>query len=169
MIHHRCIATARGALASAQIAITTTLTLILAVAALVLPGAANATKIEFKNVGMNGPHVTAASISHGELHLRLTFHAAGRFHALILSNPPKDPSKAKFFNLVRSVSLGQHAAGPGTVSIPLGTLTPGRYGVIVTPVKQPTKVTSKNAATWVYFTEHQGGKATGIRLIQPPA
>jgi predicted DCC family thiol-disulfide oxidoreductase YuxK len=115
-----------------------------------------------------GPHVSAARIAHDALHLTLTFHATGEFDAHILASPPRDPNGVKLRSLGHRVPIGHHKEGPGTVSIALGTLKPGRYGVIVTPVKPPRKVTQKTAATWVYFTEEKGGKATGIKLIQPP-
>lgn len=43
------------------------------------------------NLPRTGPHVTAASISKGRLHLGLTFHKAGRFVAHIKRNPPPEP------------------------------------------------------------------------------
>ncbi len=33
------------------------------------------------NLPRTGPHITAASVSHGRLHLKLTFHKAGKFVA----------------------------------------------------------------------------------------
>lgn len=112
-----------------------------------------------------GPDVTAAHVAHGQLHLELTFHAAGKFQAHILPKPPPQPSTDKLPARARRTALGFHQAGPSSVSFPLGTLSPGRYAVIVTPAKR-TKTTGK-PATWVYLTEHQGGRVTGIKLSTP--
>ena len=43
------------------------------------------------NVRASGPHITGASISHGRLHLKLTFHKAGQFVAHLKQNPPPEP------------------------------------------------------------------------------
>jgi hypothetical protein len=39
------------------------------------------------NLPRVGPHITAASISNGRLHLKLTFHKAGQFVAHLKRNP----------------------------------------------------------------------------------
>jgi hypothetical protein len=44
------------------------------------------------NLPRVGPHITAASVSHGRLHLTLTFHKAGRFVAHLKRNPPPRPN-----------------------------------------------------------------------------
>lgn len=126
------------------------------------------------NLPRTGPHVTAASISNGRLHLKLTFHKAGRFVAHIKRNPPPEPYGRDWGprpTLGKPIHIGFHPAGPGTVTITLGTLAPGRYGVIVTPANlagpEPGQsLDRKTVPSWVYFTE-RAGQAVDVRVIAP--
>jgi len=126
------------------------------------------------NLPRTGPHVTAASISRGRLRLKLTFHKAGRFVAHLKRNPPPEPYGRDWgprSTLGKSIPIGLHPAGPGTATIPLGTLAPGRYGVIVTPTrpagaKPDQPLDPSTVPSWVYFTE-RAGHAVDIRVLQP--
>ena len=126
------------------------------------------------NLPRVGSHITAASISHGRLHLKLTFHKAGRFVAHLKRNPPPEPYGRDWGprpTLGQPIPIGFHTAGPGTVTIPLGTLAPGRYGVIVIPAipaggKSGQPVDRSTVPSWVYFTE-RAGHAVDIRVLQP--
>ena len=119
-----------------------------------------------------GPHVSAASIAHGHLDLHLTFHKAGLFVAYLKHNPPPIPfgkgaEKLKgVSSLGQPIPIGHHAAGPGQVSIPLGTLGAGHYGVIVVPTHLVRTTDRASAASWVYFTE-RAGRPTQLRILQP--
>jgi hypothetical protein len=121
-----------------------------------------------------GPHVTAASISHGRLHLKLTFHKPGQFVAHLKRNPPPNPYGRDWGprpTFGKRISIGFHPAGSATVTIPLGTLAPGRYGVIVLPtnpsgVNPGHPVDRRTVPSWVYFTE-RAGHAVDIRVLQP--
>jgi len=126
------------------------------------------------NLPRTGPHITAASISHGRLHLKLTFHKAGQFVAHLKQNPPPEPYDRDWGprpTFGKRIPIGLHPAGPGTVTIPLGPLAPGRYGVIVLPTNlisaQPGQpVDPRTIPTWVYFTE-RAGHVVDVRLLQP--
>ena len=126
------------------------------------------------NLPRVGPHITVASISNGRLHLKLTFHKAGQFVAHLKRNPPPEPYDRDWGSrptLGKPIPIGFHPAGPATVTIPLGTLAPGRYGVIVIPTSpgaaQPGLALDPSAVpSWVYFTE-RAGHAVDIRVIQP--
>ena len=126
------------------------------------------------NLPRVGPHITAASISNGRLHLKLTFHKAGQFVAHLKRNPPPEPYDRDWGSrptLGKPIPIGFHAAGTGNLTIPLGTLAPGRYGVIVIPTSpgaaQPGLALDPSAVpSWVYFTE-RAGHAVDIRVIQP--
>ena len=127
------------------------------------------------NLPRTGPHITAASISHGSLHLDLTFHKAGQFVAHLKRNPPPDPYGRDWGprpTFGKPIPIGFHAPESGTVTIPLGPLAPGRYGVIVLPTSpggaKPGHhpVDRRTVPSWVYFTE-RAGHAVGIRVLQP--
>jgi hypothetical protein len=109
-----------------------------------------------------GPHVVAASFSHGQLNEALTFHNAGQFVAHILS---KQPTHLPLDG--RTVALGHQAARKTHITFKLGDLTPGGYAVVITPELQTTAGSPKSAATWVLFTVTQAGKVTDIRLVAP--
>ena len=69
------------------------------------------------NIRASGPHITAASISHGRLHLKLTFHKAGRFVAHLKHNPPSEPYGRDWGprpTFGKPIPVGIHAAGAGT-------------------------------------------------------
>lgn len=116
---------------------------------------------------IQGPSVSAASFSGGQLHETLTFHKAGIFVAHILLNPPSHPTGSALRG--RTVALGHQTADKTNISFPLGTLTPGRYAVVITPQLQTVTKNPKLAATWVYLTAHNNGKITNIKLINPYA
>jgi hypothetical protein len=126
------------------------------------------------NLPRVGPHITAASISNGRLHLKLTFHKAGHFVAHLKRNPPPEPYDRDWGprpTLGKPIRIGFHPAGPGIVTIPLGTLAPGRYGVVVIPTNpggaEPGHALDPSAVpSWVYFTE-RAGQAVDIRVLQP--
>lgn len=121
-----------------------------------------------------GPHITAASISRGQLHLKLTFHIPGRFDAHLKRNPPPRPYDRDWGSqptLGKTIPVGFHSAGPGSATIPLGKLAPGRYGVVIVPTRpahaQPGHpLDRRTVPSWVYFTE-QAGRAVDIRILQP--
>jgi hypothetical protein len=125
-------------------------------------------------IRVGGPHITAAGISRGRMHLRLTFHKAGRFVAHLKRNPPPNPYGRGWGprpKLGERIPIGFHPAGAGSATIPLGTLAPGRYGVVILPTKpvrskpgQP--VDRKTVPSWVYFTE-RAGRAVSVRVLQP--
>jgi hypothetical protein len=126
-----------------------------------------------KGLRLRGPYVSAASFSGGQLHETLTFHKAGTFAAYIVSNP-RPPSSgsvhhARTVALAEpTVALGYHAAGKTHISFRLGTLTAGRYAVVITPeplVMGPPQ--PKLAPTWVYLTVHKNGTITNIKLVHP--
>jgi hypothetical protein len=114
---------------------------------------------------IQGPSVSAASFSGGQLHETLTFHKAGMFVGRILLNPPLHPTGSALRG--RTVALGHHTAGKSNLSFRLGTLTPGRYAVVITPQPQTVTKNPKLAATWVYLIAHNNGKITNIKLINP--
>jgi hypothetical protein len=126
------------------------------------------------NLPRTGPHVTAARISHGRLHLDLTFHKPGQFIAHLKRKPPPNPYGRDWGprpTFGKPIPIGFHSAGAGTVTIPLGPLAPGRYGVTVLPTNsgaatpgQP--VDRRTVPSWVYFTE-RAGRAIDIRVLQP--
>ena len=126
------------------------------------------------NIRASGPHISAAGISHGRLHLTLTFHKAGRFVAHLKRNPPPEPYDRDWGprpTFGKAIPVGLHPAGPGTVTIALGTLAPGRYGVIVLPTNpvrgQPGQpLDRRTVPSWVYFTE-RAGHAVDLRVLQP--
>jgi len=126
------------------------------------------------NLPRIGPHITAASISNGRLHLQLTFHKAGRFIAHLKRNPPPEPYGRDWGpqpTLGKRIPIGFHPAGPGAAAIRLGTLAAGRYGVIVIPTnpggaKPGQPLDPSTVPSWVYFTE-QAGHAVNIRVLQP--
>ena len=126
------------------------------------------------NISVRGPHVTAASISHARLHLKLTFHTAGRFVAHLKRNPPSNPYGRDWGprpTFGKPIPIGLRPAGSGTVTIALGTLAPGRYGLIVLPTNpvraQPGQhVDRRSVPSWVYFTE-RAGQAVDLRVLQP--
>jgi hypothetical protein len=126
------------------------------------------------NLPRTGPHITAASISNDQLHLKLAFHKAGQFLAHVKRNPPPEPYARDWGprpTLGKAVAIGFHPAGPGTATIPLGTLAPGRYGVIVVPTKPgsaepPHPLDPATVPSSVYFTE-RAGHAVDIRVLQP--
>jgi hypothetical protein len=113
----------------------------------------------------NGPHVSAASFSGGQLHETLTFQEAGPFVAHILFNPPSHPKAGPPLRRL-TVALGRHAAGEAHISIRLGALEPRRYAVVINP-EHLVATTQKTPATWVYFTIRKNGELTGIKLITP--
>jgi hypothetical protein len=104
----------------------------------------------------------------------LTFHKAGQFVAHLKRNPPPEPYDRDWGprpTLGKAIPIGFRPAGPGTATIPLGTLAPGRYGVIVVPTniggtKPGQPVDPSAVPSWVYFTE-RAGHATDIRVLQP--
>ena len=126
------------------------------------------------NLPTVGAHITAARIAHGQLHLKLTFHKAGRFVAHLKRNPPPEPYGRDWGprpTFGKPIKVGFHPAGRGTVTVALGSLAPGRYGVIVLPVhaarargKHPPD--RRALPSWVYFTEH-AGHAVNVRVLQP--
>ena len=63
-----------------------------------------------------GPHITAAGISHGRLHLQLTFHKGGQFVAHLKRNPPPNPRTNDGPHFVQPVkpalTLSQRNGGP---------------------------------------------------------
>ena len=126
------------------------------------------------NIRASGPHITAASISHGRLHLKLTFHKAGRFVAHLKQNPPSEPYGRDWGprpTFGKPIPVGIHPAGAGTVTIALGTLAPGRYGVIVLPTnpvrgKPGQPLDRRTVPSWVYFTE-RARRAVDLRVLQP--
>ena len=135
---------------------------------------ANNPTAEGCNISVRGPHITAASIEQAQLHLKLTFHVAGRFVAHLKRNPPSNPYGRDWGprpTFGKPIPVGFHAAGSGSVMIALGTLAPGRYGVIVLPTNparaQPGHpVDRRTAPSWVYFTE-RAGHAVDLRVLQP--
>jgi hypothetical protein len=95
------------------------------------------------------------------MHAKLTFHKAGKFFADILL----DPRSSGLTVPRRTIPLGFHTAGPAKISFRLGTLTPGRYAVVVTP-HNPTEASMPDqAATWVYFTVQPDGKFVDVKLV----
>ena len=126
------------------------------------------------NLPRTGPRITAASVSHGTLHLTLTFHKAGRFAAHLKRNPPPEPYDRDWGprpTFGKRIPIGFRPAGPGTVTISLGTLAPGRYGVIILPTNpgsaKPGKpVERRSVPSWLYFTE-QAGHPVDLRILRP--
>ena len=126
------------------------------------------------NLPRTGPHITAASISNGRLHLKLTFHKAGQFVAHLKTNPPREPYGRDWGprpTLGKRIPIGFHSAGSGTATIALETLAPGRYGVIITPTspvgaKPDQPLDASTVPSWVYFTE-RAGHVVDIRVLQP--
>lgn len=93
------------------------------------------------------------------------FHQAGKFFAQILFNPPSPPHGTTVPR--RAIPLGFHAAGKTRISFRLGSLTPGRWAVVVAP-QHITRATAQNqVGTYVYFTIQQSGKLTNIKLVTP--
>jgi hypothetical protein len=135
---------------------------------------ANNPAAEGCNIRASGPHITAASISHGRLQLKLRFHKAGRFVAHLKRNPPPNPYGRDWGprpTFGKPIPIGFHPAGPGTVTIALGTLAPGRYGLIVLPTnpgggKPGQPLDRRTVPSWVYFTE-RAGHAVDLRVLQP--
>jgi hypothetical protein len=113
----------------------------------------------------SGPHVSAATVSHGRLTVSLTFHKTATFVAIIIKSPPANPFRATASRTGREVSLGKHSAGTGMVSFRL-QLGNGRYGVIITPVARMTTSVKSKEASWIYLTS-ASGKIVRIRLVQP--
>ena len=140
--------------------LTLILTLILAVAALVLPGAANAGYSPFR--------ISTVSISHDKLHLTLFFPRAGRVDAhpvqpaqQFQQGEARQPRGQRPVRTACSRSRNVERSAGHTYP---RTLCRDRH-------TWPPKVTSspKTADTWaglVYFTEHHRVKATAITLIQ---
>ena len=126
------------------------------------------------NLPRVGPHIAAASIAHGRLHLVLAFHKAGQFVAHLKRNPPPEPYGRDWGarpSFGKPIPIGSHPAGSGSVSVGLGRLAPGRYGVIVLPATpggaEPGQPVDRGAVpSWVYFTE-RAGHAVHIRVLQP--
>ena len=126
------------------------------------------------NLPRVGPHITAASFSNGRLHLRLTFHKPGQFVAHLKTNPPPEPYGRDWGpkpTLGKRIPIGFHSAGSGRATIPVGTLAPGRYGVIVSPTspagaKPDQPLDPSTVPSWVYFTE-RAGHVVDIRVLQP--
>lgn len=114
---------------------------------------------------IRGPLVSAATFSGGRLLEAGTFHHAGQFVAHILTNPPSRPTGTSPLG-GRTVALGHHAAGTTRISLRLGTLKPGRYAVVITPIPQTSTTNPRLAATWVYLTAQASGKIK-IKLVTP--
>ena len=115
---------------------------------------------------LDGPRVVAASFSDGYLRETLTFHKSGGFFAHVLFNPPAHWTGGNTVH-GRTIALGNRTAGQAHISIVLGTLEPGGYGVVITPQHQTITKNANIIATWVYFTVRANGKVAGIELVNP--
>jgi hypothetical protein len=123
-----------------------------------------------------GAHISKASISKGRVTVSCTFHKTTAFFAQIYANPSNtDPKSPRRIRWVRTTPLGEHQAGQGHDSFPLGTLAPGNYGIVILPIHAtPTKtfvrvpgVAPATAPTWLLLTVKHNGNVVAVGLHQP--
>ena len=106
-----------------------------------------------------GAHISKASLSNGRVTVSATFHRTHLFFAQVYANP-KSPSRIRW---VRTIALGAHHMGPRYVSFRLGTLTPGKYGILILPTRTAYPWLSRptggpQTTTWLGLTVKQTGQ-----------
>jgi hypothetical protein len=111
-----------------------------------------------------GAHISEASISKGRAMVSATFHRTHLFFAQIYANP-KSPLRIRW---VRSISLGEHHRGLSQVSFPLGTLTPGNYGIVILRTRTAYPWLSiptggPQTTTWLGLTVKRNGQVVAVR------
>lgn len=125
---------------------------------------------------VRGARISAASISDDRVSISCTFHTTHSFFAQIYSNPSNtDPKSSSRIRWVRTIPLGEHHAGQGHVSVLLGTLAPGSYGIVLLPVRTVSRkpwlstpgVGSATGATWLLLTVKHSRKVVFVGLHQP--
>jgi hypothetical protein len=121
---------------------------------------------------LRGARISEASISNDRVTISCTFHKTHSFFAQIYLNPSNaDPASPSRIRWVRTIPLGEHHAGHGHVSFLLGTLAPGKYGIVLLPTHAVSQkpwlstpgVGSATGATWLLLTV----KVVVVGLHQP--
>jgi hypothetical protein len=118
---------------------------------------------DYPRVDAMGAHISKASISNGRVTVSATFHHTHLFFAQVYADP-KSPSQIRW---VRTIALGEHHVGLSHVSFRLGTLTAGKYGIVILRTRtaypwlsMPTG--GPQTTTWLGLSVNQAGQVVAL-------
>ena len=133
----------------------------------VVAATSSAAIADYPRVDAMGAHISKASISNGRVAVSATFHHTHLFFAQVYANP-KSPSRIRW---VRTIALGEHHVGLSHISFRPGTLTAGKYGIVILRTRtaypwlsMPTG--GPQTTTWLGLTVNQSGQVVAVKPQQ---